>query len=136
MRFARKPPGPGMSVARCGMSIPASLAPELEEVLQRGSSARRAETLKRIAILFAEGASRFNEDHIALFDEVLCQLSREADAGARVELSHRIAIIPNAPPKVLVELASDDDIAVAQPLLKQSARLPPPPPPLTTPTPR
>jgi uncharacterized protein (DUF2336 family) len=105
------------------MSIPASLAPELEEVLQHGSSARRAQTLKRLAILFAEGASRFNEDHIALFDEVLCQLSREADAGARVELSHRIATIPNAPPKVLAELASDDDIAVAQPLLKQSARL-------------
>src|ERR1700730_13737664 len=81
------------------MSIPASLAPELEEVLQHGSSARRAQTLKRLATLFAEGASRFNEDHIALFDEVLCQLSREADAGARVELSHRIATIPNSPPK-------------------------------------
>jgi len=107
------------------MSIPASLAPELEEVLKHGSSARRTETLKRIATLFVQGASRFNEDHIALFDEVLCQLSRDADAEARVELSHRISTIPNAPPKVLFELASDDDIAVAQPLLKQSARLEP-----------
>ena len=114
-----------MSVARCGMSIPASLAPELEEVLQHGSSARRAETLRRIAVLFAEGASRFNEDHIALFDEVLCQLSRDADADARVELSHRFATIPNAPPKVLLELASDDEVAVARPLLKQSPRLGP-----------
>ena len=105
------------------MSIPASLASELEEVLQHGSSARRAQTLKRIALLFAEGARRFNEEHIALFDEVLRQLSREADAGARVELSHRLSTIPNAPLQVLIELAGDDDIAIAQPVLKQSARL-------------
>jgi uncharacterized protein (DUF2336 family) len=105
------------------MSIPASLSPELEEVLRHGSSARRAQTLKRIALLFADGASSFNEEHVALFDEVLCRLSREADAGDRVELSHRLASILNAPRQVLLELAGDDDIAVAQPVLKQSARL-------------
>src|SRR6516165_6039487 len=99
-----RPSGLGRSAAWCDMSIPASLAPELEEVLQHASSARRAETLKRIAVLFAEGAARFNEDHIALFDDVLCELSRDADVAARVELSHRLATIPTVPPKVLFDL--------------------------------
>jgi uncharacterized protein (DUF2336 family) len=101
----------------------ASLIPELEDVVQHGSSARRAETLKRIAALFADGASRFNDDHVQLFDDVLSRLIGEVDANARVELAHRLAPIGNAPREVVRRLAQDDDIAVARPILKQSQRL-------------
>jgi uncharacterized protein (DUF2336 family) len=101
----------------------ASLIPELEDVVQHGSSARRAETLKRITALFADGASRFNDDHVQLFDDVLSRLIGEVDADARVELSHRLAPIGNAPREVVRRLARDDDIAVARPILKQSQRL-------------
>jgi len=48
-----------------------SLIPELEEVVQNGPSARRAEMLRRITTLFIEGAELFNEDHVQLFDGVL-----------------------------------------------------------------
>ena len=69
------------------MSAPASLIPELEEVIQHGSPERRAETLKRITAFFLDGASRFNEDHVRLFDDVFGRLIAEIEAKARAELS-------------------------------------------------
>jgi uncharacterized protein (DUF2336 family) len=101
----------------------ASLIPELEDVVQHGSSARRAETLRRITALFVDGASRFNDDHVQVFDEVFSRLIGEVDANARAELSHRLAPIGNAPPEAVRRLAKDDDIEVARPILKQSQRL-------------
>ena len=69
------------------MSAPASLIPELEEVIQHGSPERRAETLKRITAFFLDGASRFNDDHVRLFDQVFSRLIAEIEAKARTELS-------------------------------------------------
>ena len=40
------------------MSVPASLLPELEEVVQHGSAEKRAETLRRITGLFLDGAAQ------------------------------------------------------------------------------
>ena len=104
------------------MSYP-SLIPELEEVIQHGSPERRAETLKRITAFFLDGASRFNDDHVRLFDEVFSRLISEIETKARSELSHRLAPVGNAPVDVVRRLAQDDDIAVAGPVLKQSPRL-------------
>jgi uncharacterized protein (DUF2336 family) len=101
----------------------AALIPELEDVIRRGSSARRAGTLRRITALFADGASRFNDEHVQLFDDVFYRLIDEVDTSARVELSQRLAPIGNAPREVVRRLAKDDDIAVARPILKQSQRL-------------
>src|SRR5260370_22042984 len=105
------------------MSAPASLIPELEEVIQNGSPERRAETLKRITAFFLDGASRFNDDHVRLFDEVFSKLIAEIETKARTELSHRLAPLRNAPVDVVRSLARDDDIAVAGPVLKQSRRI-------------
>src|SRR5262249_23692737 len=102
---------------------PASLIPELEEVIQRGSPERRNQALSRITSLFLDGADRFNEDHVQLFDEVLGCLVEEIEAKARAELSKRRAPVGNAPVKVVRKLATDDDIAVAGPVLSQSGRL-------------
>ncbi len=101
----------------------ASLIPELEEVVRHGSAKRRAEMLRRITALFVAGASRFNSDHIQLFGDVLTQLSGDVDANSRVELAHLLAPVPNAPPALLRRLAEDENIAVAQPILKQSPQL-------------
>jgi uncharacterized protein (DUF2336 family) len=105
------------------MSAPASLIPELEEVIQNGSPERRAETLKRITAFFLDGASRFNDDHVRLFDEVFSRLIAEIETKARTELSRHLAPLGNAPVDVVRRLAQDDDIAVAGPVLKQSRRL-------------
>src|SRR5258707_10024132 len=105
------------------MSAPVSLIPELEEVIQHGSPERRAETLKRITAFFLDGASRFNDDHVRLFDEVFSRLISEIETKARSELSHRLAPVGNAPVDVVRRLAQGDDIAGAGPVLKQSGRL-------------
>lgn len=105
------------------MSAHSSLIPELEEVVRRGSPEWRAKTLERVTALLLAGASRFNDEHVRLFDLVLGRLIVEIDTKARTELSHRLAPIANAPVEVLRRLARDDDIVVAGPILRQSRRL-------------
>ena len=69
------------------MSAYASLIPELEDVIQHGSQDKRATTVKRIANLFIDGSPHFNEDHIGLFDDVLCRLIVEIETKARAEMA-------------------------------------------------
>ncbi|MGB6912520.1 MAG: DUF2336 domain-containing protein, partial [Pseudolabrys sp.] len=102
------------------MSVPASLLPELEEVVQHGSAEKRAETLRRITTLFLDGAPSFRAEHIALFDDVIGCLIEEIEAKALAELARRIAPVANAPAGVVSTLAKNDDIAVAGPVLKQA----------------
>jgi uncharacterized protein (DUF2336 family) len=101
------------------MAVPASLLPELEDVVQHGSAEKRAETLRRITSLFLDGAPSFNDDHIALFDDVMGCLIEEIEAKALAELSRRLAVVANAPAGVVRKLAENDDIAVAEPVLRQ-----------------
>lgn len=102
------------------MGVPASLLPELEDVVQRGTSEKRAETLRRITSLFLEGSPRFNNDHVALFDDVIGCLIEEIEAKALAELARRIAPVNNPPPGVVRTLAESNDIAVAGPVLREA----------------
>ena len=105
------------------MTSSASLIPELERVLRQGSPEKCAEMLTGITNLFLSGASRFNGDHVALFDEVFERLIADIEARARAELSVRLAPVENAPPRLVLRLASDDDISIAAPMLEHSPRL-------------
>jgi uncharacterized protein (DUF2336 family) len=105
------------------MSASASLIPELENVIQYGSQDKRAATVKRIANLFIDGAPHFNEDHIGLFDDVLCRLIIEIETKARAEMARSLAPLANAPIELMRQFAQDEDIAVAGPVLTQSPRL-------------
>jgi uncharacterized protein (DUF2336 family) len=102
------------------MSVPASLLPELEEVVQHGSAEKRAETLRRITGLFLDGAPNFNDEQVALFDDVIGCLIEAIEVKALAELARRIAPVPNAPHGVVTTLAKNDNIAVAGPVLKQA----------------
>jgi uncharacterized protein (DUF2336 family) len=79
--------------------------------------------LQRIANLFIDGADHFNEDHVGVFDDVLCRLVVEIESKARAEMSQSLATIANAPGELMRQLAHDDDIAVAGPVITQSTRL-------------
>jgi len=103
-----------------GAASPASLLPELEEVVQHGSAERRAETLRRITTLFLDSAPNFNEQHVALFDDVIGCLIEEIEVKTLAELARRLAPVPNAPLGVVNKLANNDDIEVAGPVLKQA----------------
>ncbi|MCK9914134.1 DUF2336 domain-containing protein [Microbacteriaceae bacterium K1510] len=102
------------------MGSPASLLPELEDVVQHGTAEKRAETLRRITSLFLDGATSFRDHHVALFDDVIGYLIEEIEAKALAELARRIAPVANAPAGVVSRLANSDDIDVAGPVLKQA----------------
>jgi uncharacterized protein (DUF2336 family) len=96
---------------------------ELEAALNSGTNARRIEMLTRITELFMGGASRFSDEEIGVFDDVMFRLVSTIEAEVRAKLSYRLSPIANAPANVVNMLAFDDDIDVARPLLAHSERL-------------
>lgn len=105
------------------MNAQRSLIGELEDAISSGSAEKRVQTLRRVTDLFLNDADRLNEDQIAVFDEVLCRLTKRIETKALVELSGHLAPVVNAPIEVIRRLAHNDAIAVAGPVLTQSARL-------------
>ena len=99
------------------------LIDELEAALAAGTNARRVEMLTRITDLFVSGAPRFAEDQVGVFDDVMVRLVAAIEAQARARLAQRLAPITNAPTAVIHMLAFDDNIDVAEPVLRQSERL-------------
>jgi uncharacterized protein (DUF2336 family) len=100
-----------------------SLIPGLENVVRQGSDERRSDALRRITALFLQGAGRFNDDHVRLFDDVFVMLINEIEGKALAELSRQLAPVFNSPIAVVRRLAKDEDIMVAGPVLAQSPRL-------------
>jgi uncharacterized protein (DUF2336 family) len=100
-----------------------SLITELEDAISGGSVDRRLDTLRRVCDLFETGASMYSDEQVELFDDVIGRLAASIEAKARVELSNRLAPIANAPIKIIKDLAADDVIDVAGPVLEQCARL-------------
>jgi uncharacterized protein (DUF2336 family) len=105
------------------MTVQSSLIDELERALAGGNDAQRDGMLSRITDLFVDGAQRYTEVQIGLFDEVFTKLSTAIEAKARAKLSHRLADVPNAPAGVVRALAFDDNIEIARPVLVHSDRL-------------
>ena len=105
------------------VSADAPLLAALEDIVKHGSRDRRADMLERIANLFIGSAASFNEEHVQLFDEVFKRLIAEIEAKARFELSIKLSGVSNAPLGVVRQLAEDDDIFVARPVLERSERL-------------
>jgi uncharacterized protein (DUF2336 family) len=100
-----------------------SLIAELEEAIQSGDKDRRLGTLRRVTDLFVLDADRLNDRQIDVFDDVIGHLIKRIESKALAELSQRLAPIKNAPNEVIRQLARDDDITVAGPVLNQSPRL-------------
>jgi uncharacterized protein (DUF2336 family) len=99
------------------------LIDELEAALNSGTNSRRIEMLTRITDLFVGSASRYSDEQIGVFDDVMVRLVSTIETAARAKLAQQLAPIVNAPSNVIHLLAFDDDIDVAQPVLKQSEQL-------------
>ncbi len=109
-----------------------SIADEVETALISGSTEKHLETARRVTDLFLSSAGRYQSEQIELFDNVLERLIKTieiraiADVSARIalaELSAQLAPVSQAPPSVVRRLAKNDEIAVAGPVLRESARL-------------
>lgn len=100
-----------------------SLIDELNDAVANGSDKQRLRMLERVTDLFAAGSRGYSSEQVALFDDVLQQLSAEIEVKARARLAHRLARIDSAPPKLIRSLAFDDRIEVAHPVLVYSRQL-------------
>ena len=102
------------------MTVSNSLIHELETAISHKDVAHRAETLRRLTDLFVLGSAKYSGDQISLFDDVMSRLLEEVETSARAAFGHRMSVIPHAPPKVIRELALDNAIEVAGPVLSHS----------------
>lgn len=102
------------------MPVAWTLIPELDEIVKSGDIRRRGDALRKVSDLFLSGAATFRPVHVELFDGVLTQLLPETEVGARAELAERLALVANAPPRLVSLLATDDEITIAGPVLSQS----------------
>jgi uncharacterized protein (DUF2336 family) len=99
------------------------LLDQLEDAVAQKDIRYRAETLRRVTDLFLAGAGSFSSEQLALFDDVLGRLIEELDVTARAAFGARLAVTATPPPCVMRELALDDAIEVAGPVLAQSTAL-------------
>ena len=65
-------------------------------------------------------AETYAPDHVGLFDDVIGHLIRKIERVALIELSDRLAPVPNAPSNVIRQLSRDNDIEIAGPILEHS----------------
>jgi len=105
------------------MVPPETLISTVENALKPGATGDRVEALRYVSDLFEFGSEQFTEVQIAEFDDILLRLIADVETSARVLLASRLAPIRNAPPVVIRNLAFDDAIDVAGPVLTQSQRL-------------
>jgi uncharacterized protein (DUF2336 family) len=109
-----------------------SIVEEVETALCASPEVKGIDTLKRVADLYLSSAGNYAAEQVELFDNVLERLVKTieiraiADISARmalVELSTRLAHVSQAPPLAVRQLARNDEISIAGPVLKESACL-------------
>lgn len=105
------------------MPVHPDLIGELEAATHDGDVGRRADALRRLTDLFLSGWSRYSEDQVELFDEVMCHLCVEVEIAVRIAMAERLAPLANAPRGLIRRLALDDAIEVAGPVLAMSNRI-------------
>lgn len=100
-----------------------SLVDELEAAIASSDIGRRAAILRRVADLFASTSFSLSNEQTALFDDVMHQLVDEIEISTRICFAEYLAKSSAAPPRTLRQLALDDAIDVARPVLSYSEQL-------------
>lgn len=84
-----------------------------------GQSSEREQLFRNMAQLYSFVSDRCDDEQVAQYDEVLCQLAELVEAEARAHVATLLAPLERAPGTVVVRLANDE-IEVARPLLEFS----------------
>ncbi len=98
-----------------------SLLAELEDAVSRGTAESCLQALWHATDILIAG--RYSEEQIWTFGEIIGRLAEDIEIAARVRLANKLAPSSNAPVKVIKQLAFDDSIDVAGPVLRQSGRI-------------
>jgi uncharacterized protein (DUF2336 family) len=101
-----------------------SLLDDLDAALPQTSAFWRSTALRQITALFLTGASQYDQEQLALFDEVMCRLIKNLDRTQLAQLSNALAGAEQAPPKILSILARHLDITISGPVLERSKAVP------------
>jgi uncharacterized protein (DUF2336 family) len=102
------------------MTVATSLIPGLDEIVKRGDPKRLAEVATRIAEMFLQDSAKLQPSHVALFDDLLIDLVPFTELIARAELAERLSLLANAPRALVGQLARENEILVAAPILRRS----------------
>lgn len=102
------------------MTVATSLIPGLDDIVKRGDPRRRGEIASAIAALFFQDAAKLRPELVDLFDNLLIDLVPHAELASRVDLAERFSQLDNAPPHVVGQLARENEIMVAGPVLRRS----------------
>ena len=102
------------------MTVATSLIPGLDEIVRRGDPKRRGEIAGAIAALFFQDAAKLGPELVGLFDNLLVDLVPHAELASRAELAERFSWLDNAPPHLVGQLARENEIMVASPVLRRS----------------
>ena len=94
---------------------------DLDDAISRGTAESRTRALWHATDLLIAG--RYSEDEVATFGQVIGRLADEIEVEVRAQLSQRLARFDRAPIDVIRQLAFDDAIEVARPVLEGSPQL-------------
>jgi len=96
---------------------------QLQSALASDDLSKRAATLERITDLFVRESKDLPQADVELFGEVMIKLMHGIELAARARFGSRIARLPRAPGKVVLDLAFYNAVEVAGPVLEESAQL-------------
>jgi uncharacterized protein (DUF2336 family) len=102
------------------MTVATSLIPELDDIVKRGDPRRRGEIARAISQLFFQQADQLRPDLVDLFDGLLVDLVPHAELASRIDLAERFSLLDNAPPHLVGQLARENEVMVAGPVLRRS----------------
>ena len=102
------------------MTVATSLIPGLDEIVKRGDPRRRNDIARAISELFFQDAAKLRPDLVDLFDNLLIDLVPHAELSARIDLAERFSQVANAPRLLVGQLARENEIMVAAPVLRRS----------------
>ncbi|MFB6417630.1 MULTISPECIES: DUF2336 domain-containing protein [Bradyrhizobium] len=102
------------------MTVATSLITGLDDIVKRGDPRRRGEIARAISELFFQDSANLRPELIDLFDNLLIDLVPHAELASRIDLAERFSHLNNAPPHLVNQLARENEIMVAAPVLRRS----------------
>jgi hypothetical protein len=96
---------------------------EIARTVDLSDQADHGSILRSFAQHFTRVADSISEDEVSLFDTVMLAVAQGSPSLDRAALSETLGPIANAPRRIVLDLAFDDAIIVAEPVLRISPRL-------------
>lgn len=104
------------------MTAGASRLKELIAVAKEGSSERRRDLLRQITDVFMAAPDRYTSSELQHFDVIMSRVTQQVETALRREIAEKLADTPSAP-RGLVRQLANDEITVAEPVLRRSEAL-------------